>query len=180
MRCLGQVVLVKLTQRCGSRLAWGEKIAFIDSESGSASKYADRFDFDVLEIGIKTIDIYIEAMRAAQDAGYEILIIDSMSHAWKELLEEVDKLTKAKFKGNNWSAWSEGTPKQRKFVDALLAYDGHVIATIRSKTDWLITTNDQGKNVRQRLGLAPEQGKGIEYEFDMLMELSTDHIAHVT
>lgn len=157
----------------------GAKVALIDSEGGSASKYADRFDFDVLDIGVKTIDVYIEAMKAAGDASYPILIIDSLSHAWKELLEEVDRLAKTKFKGNNWSAWSEGTPKQKKLVDALLNYDGHIVATIRSKTDWLVTTNDQGKNVPQRLGLAPEQGKGIEYEFDMLMELSTEHIAHV-
>ena len=111
----------------------GKKIALIDSESGSASKYADRFDFDVLDIGTKTIEVYIEAMKAAEAAGYEILIIDSLSHAWKELLAEVDKLANTRFKGNTFAAWSKGTPKQRTLVDAILSFDGHIIATIRSK-----------------------------------------------
>lgn len=157
----------------------GGPIAVIDTEHGSASKYADRFDFDVLEIGKKTIEVYVEAMVAAQDAGYKILIIDSLSHAWKELLAEVDKLAKTKYKGNSFAAWSVGTPKQAKLVDAILEFDGHVIGTIRSKTDWLITTDAKGKSKPERIGLAPEQGKGIEYEFDLLMELSPEHVAHV-
>ncbi len=157
----------------------GKKVALIDTEGGSASKYADRFDFDVLDISIKTIGVYIEAMNAAQEAGYEILIIDSLSHAWKELLEEVNKIANTQFSGNTWAAWSKGTPKQRTLVDAILDFDGHIIATIRSKTEWALSVDDKGRNKPERIGLAPEQGKGIEYEFDLLMEISPEHVAHV-
>ena len=109
----------------------GGRIALIDTERGSASKYADRFDFDVLELPKFTLDIYQQAMEAAAKAGYDVLIIDSLSHGWQELIEEVDRLAKAKYRGNTWSAWSEGTPKQRRFIEALLSYPGHVIATMR-------------------------------------------------
>jgi len=156
----------------------GGKIAVIDTERGSASKYADRFTFDVLELPTRTVDTYVEAIAAAETAGYEVLIIDSLSHAWQELLVEIDRLAKAKYRGNSWSAWSEGTPKQRLLVDAILGFDGHVLGTMRSKTEWT-TETENGKNRPVRVGLAPEQGKGIEYEFDMLIELSTDHIANV-
>ena len=68
------------------RIAKGmsDKIALIDTERGSASKYADRFEFDVLDLEQKNIDAYMKAIMAAQVAGYEVLIIDSLSHAWQD------------------------------------------------------------------------------------------------
>jgi hypothetical protein len=157
----------------------GGRIAVIDTERGSASKYADRFAFDVLELDDQTIDGYVAAIREAAAAGYAVLVIDSLSHGWQTLLEEVEKLAKAKYRGNTWSAWSEGTPLQRKLVQAILAYPGHVLATMRSKTEWTTVDDGRGKKSPQRVGLAPEQGKGVEYEFDLLVEISTEHIANV-
>lgn len=153
------------------------KIAVIDTERGSAAKYADLFKFDVAEPSDKTIESYVETIKQAH--GYDVLVIDSLSHAWAELLSEIDRLANAKFRGNTWSAWSEGTPKQRKLVDAILDFPGHVIATMRSKTEWQSTSDGNGKSRPVRVGLAPEQGKGIEYEFDVLFEISPEHIVHV-
>lgn len=155
----------------------GGRIAVIDTEFGSASKYADRFQFDTVSLERPSIDDYIEAMIAAQ--GYDVLVIDSLSHGWQELLEEIDNLAKAKYKGNTWSAWNEGSPKQKKLVKFINSFPGHVIATMRSKTEWQVEQNQNGKSRPVRVGLSPEQGKGIEYEFDMLIELSVDHICNV-
>jgi hypothetical protein len=155
----------------------GGSIAVIDTERGSASKYADRFAFDVLDLEDRSVDGYIEAIKAAQHSGYRVLIIDSLSHAWQELLDEVDRI--AGRNGNQWAAWRQGTPKQRDLVEALLGYSGHLLATMRSKTEWTTQTNEKGKTEPVRVGLAPEQGKGIEYEFDMLIELSANHTGEV-
>lgn len=160
-------------------LADGQRMAAIDTERGSMSKYSDRFDFDVLELEDKSIAAYVTALKEAASHGYPVVIIDSLSHAWQQLLEEIDKLAKAKFRGNTWSAWSEGTPLQRQLIDAILSYPGHVIATMRSKTEWQTSQDGNGKSRPVRVGLAPEQGKGVEYEFDLLLEISTDHIANV-
>lgn len=158
----------------------GKKIAFIDSERGTASKYSTKFDFDVVNLEHKTIDEYVEYLNAAQEEGYDVVIIDSLSHGWSELLEEIDKIAKAKYRGNTWSAWSEGTPKQKKLVNAILNYKGHVICTMRSKTEWLQEKDEKsGKTKPVRVGLTPEQGKGIEYEFDMLIEINPEHYATV-
>jgi hypothetical protein len=164
--------------RVATGLASGGEIAVIDTERGSASKYADRFAFDVLELDDQTIDGYASAIAVAASVGYSVLVIDSLSHGWQSLLEEVEKLAKAKYRGNTWSAWSEGTPMQRRLVQSILTYPGHVIATMRSKTEWT-TVDNNGKKTPQRVGLAPEQGKGVEYEFDLLVEISTEHIANV-
>ena len=160
-------------------LSGGGGIAVIDTERGSASKYADRFSFDVLDLDDRSISGYIEAIKMAADAGYAVLIIDSLTHAWQQLLEEVERLAKAKYRGNTWSAWSEGTPLQRRLVDAILDFPGHIIATMRSKTEWQTSSDAGGKTRPVRVGLAPEQGKGVEYEFDLLMEISTEHIGNV-
>lgn len=157
----------------------GESIAVIDTERGSASKYADRFVFDSLDLPQRDIGTYCEAIQAAGDGGYGVLIIDSLSHAWQELLAEMDRLAATEFRGNSWGAWSKGTPKQRMLVDALLAYPGHVLASMRSKTEWAQETDDRGKIKPVRIGLAPEQGKGIEYEFDLLIEINQDHYARI-
>ena len=155
------------------------KIALIDSERSTAAKYADRFLFDTDDLFYKTIDEYIAKIGDAAAAKYDVLIIDSMSHAWQELLESIDNLAKAKYKGNTWSAWSEGTPKQKALIEAIQNYPGHLIATMRSKTTWESEQTGGGKSRPVRVGLAPEQGKGIEYEFDLLLELSTEHLANV-
>lgn len=156
----------------------GGKIALIDSERGSASKYADNFNFDVAELEKFGIENYVQYIKMAHE--YDVLIIDSLSHAWHELLTEIDKLASAKYKGNSFMAWSEGTPKQRMFVDAILNFPGHVIATMRTKTEWSVEKDaNSGKTKPVKLGLAPEQGKGIEYEFDILMEINHEHYATI-
>ena len=159
----------------------GGSIAVIDSEYGRSELYSDRYQFDISLLDTKrSIDEVIEALNEAAEVGYEIVIIDSLSHAWQELLEEVDKLAMTKYQGNTWSAWSEGTPKQKRLIRALIQFPGHLIATMRSKTEWKTQDTKGGKSKPVKIGLAPEQGKGIEYEFDMLMELTVEHMATVT
>jgi hypothetical protein len=157
----------------------GGKVAVIDTERGSASKYADRFTFDTLDLPKHDIDTYCKAIDLANKSGYAVLIIDSLTHGWHELVDEVERLARAKYRGNTWSAWSEGTPKQRHLVDEILSFKGHVIATMRTKTEWAVTTTQRGKVAPKRVGLAPQQGKGIEYEFDLLMEISPEHVVNV-
>ena len=155
----------------------GGSIAVIDTENHTACKYSDRFDFDVCECEKASINNIVNLLNEASE--YDVLIIDSLTHAWDELLDEVNRIAKTKFGGNSWSAWSEGTPKQRAFIKALLDFKGDLIVTMRSETSWEVTENDKGKKVPVRIGTAPKQGKSIEYEFDMLMQLSQDHSALV-
>jgi hypothetical protein len=151
------------------------KIAVIDTERKSASKYSDRFQFDVADIEKPTINNIKMVIENAK--GYDVLIIDSMTHVWLELLQEVDQIARTKFRGNTWSAWSEGTPKQMSLINALLSFPGHIIANMRVETNWTTVTDEKGKVVPVRVGEAPKQGKGIEYEFDMLMQISQEHTA---
>jgi len=159
----------------------GDKIAFLDTERRSASKYSDRFNFDVAEVEQAKIDKVIEVINGAGQAGYDVLIIDSLTHAWQELLADIDKLAKTKYKGNSFQAWGEGTPRQKQLVNAILDSPCHVIATMRAKMEYSVDIDSKtGKRVPTKIGLGAEQGKGIEYEFDMLLEISQEHVAQVT
>ncbi len=153
------------------------KIALIDTERGSARKYADRFTFSVCELDDdRSIEACAEAISAAR--GHDVLIIDSMTHSWLDLVDQNQLVADARFKGNTWAAWSVSRPKQRNLIDAILAFPGHVIACMRVKTEWQ-TNNDGGRFKATRIGLAPRQEEGIEYEFDLLIEMSPEHVGNI-
>lgn len=155
----------------------GGKIAVIDTERGSASLYSHLTDFDVLELEPKyTPERFIEAIAAAESAGYETLIIDSLSHEWSGVggcLELVDEIARTKYRGNAWSAWNDITPRHRALLDAILRSPMHIIACMRSKTETQQEEKDGKKRV-VKLGMKDEQREGTEYEFTIKLELSHD------
>jgi hypothetical protein len=152
----------------------GGKLAFIDTEKGSASLYSDVADFDVLELDPPfSPERFIEAIKSAEDAGYESLIIDSITHEWGGVggcLELVDTIAKAKFRGNSWSAWSEMNPRHRLFLDAILRSPMHIIATMRSKTE-TAQVEENGRKKVAKLGMKSEQRDGVEYEFTTVLDI---------
>jgi hypothetical protein len=155
----------------------GSKIAVIDTERGRASKYSNRFTFDVNTPETPDIQTMKTLIKDAVDNGYKVIIIDSGSHAWKELVKEMDALANAKYRGNTFTAWSQGTPKQEEFVNEILKADAHIIFTMRSKMQYEVQVGENGKTKPVKIGLAPIQGKEIEYEFDLLMEMDQSHTA---
>lgn len=155
----------------------GKKIAVIDTEHGSASKYADEFEFDVCELNNYDPRHYIKAIQVAGQAGYDVIVIDSLSHAWAGeggALELADQM-KAKYGGNKWAAWSEVTPIHNKLVQSMLRSPAHLIATLRSKMEYIQTEDEKGKAVIKKVGMAPIQRDGMEYEFDIVADMDLEH-----
>jgi hypothetical protein len=173
-----------ITGPSGSGKTWGAlliakgiggKIAVIDTERGSASLYTNLVDFDVLELAPPyTPERFIEALKAAEGAGYETVIIDSITHEWSGVggcLELVDKVAASKFKGNSWSAWNEVTPRHRALLDAILRSPLHVVVTMRSKTE-TAQTEENGRKKVVKLGMKAEQRDGFEYEMTTVLDLT--------
>lgn len=163
--------------------AMGQRIAVIDTEHGAASKYADLFSFDVLELTSFDPRLYMQAIRAAESAGYDTIIIDSLSHAWAGsggILEQVDQITKRSKSGNGYTTgWRDMTPVQNQLIETILASKMHVIATLRSKMEYIQTKDNDGKTVIQKVGLQPIQRDSIEYEFDIILEMDMDNVASI-
>lgn len=163
----------------GTRFAESEKtgLAVIDTERSSSDRYADRFSFDRLNLTLFTPENYIGAIKAAEQAGYRALVIDSLSHSWEGvggMLEVVDAIAAAN-RGQSFQAWAKANPIYRKLLDTMLGFNGHIIATLRSKTEWALETNERGKNVPRKIGTKPIMRDGIEYEFDHAFEMDTEH-----
>jgi hypothetical protein len=162
----------------------GGPIAFVDTEHGSASKYADLFEFDVLElVAPYHPDKYIEAIKGAASAGYKVIILDSMTHAWNGaggILELVEQATKRQKTPNSYTAWADVTPIQNRLIEAIVSTNIHIIATMRSKQDYVQERNDKGYTTIRKVGMAPIQRDGFEYEFDVFFDMDTDNNAIVS
>lgn len=156
----------------------GGRTAVIDTEHGSASLYSHLCDFDALELEPPySPERYIEAIKAAEQAGYDNIIVDSTTHEWSGsggCLEINERHAKAKCQGNTWAAWNDTTPRHRAFIDAMLQANAHVIATGRSKTETTQTEGPNGKKKVVKLGMKTEQRDGFEYEFTVVLDLIHD------
>lgn len=160
----------------------GGPVAVVDTERGSAELYAGNanigLDYDVMQLAPPYHpNRYIEAIKAAQQASYNVVIIDSGSHAWMGeggMLDEVDKASKAN-RGNSMAGWKAVAPVEKRFLDAIIGTDIHIIMTLRTKTEWEISKDEKtGKTKPVKVGLKPEQRVGIEYEFTIVFDLSVD------
>ncbi len=160
----------------------GQRIALVDTENNSSVLYADRIDFDVLNIEPPfEIDKYIKAIHQAEAAAYDVLILDSISHAWAGeggLLDTQGKMADGGM--NSFTAWRKLTPQHNAFIEAMIRSKLHLIATMRSKMDYVVETNEKGKSVPKKVGLAPVQREGMDYEFDIVFDLDLNHNAQST
>jgi KaiC/GvpD/RAD55 family RecA-like ATPase len=164
-------------------LADGGKIAVIDTERASAALYADTFEFDTATLDQFNPKHYIDLIEAAEEAGYAVIVIDSLSHAWEGeggALDMVDAAAR-RIQGNSYAAWKDVTPLHRRLVDAMLQSKAHIIATMRSKMDYVQEKDERtGKTVIRKVGMAPIQRQGMEYEFTIVADMDIDHNLVVT
>lgn len=152
----------------------GDKTALIDTERGSASLYSDKFNFDVAELETFAPHLFTEKIREAERAGYDVIIIDSLSHAWTGkggALEMKDNAAR-KNGGNTWTAWRDVTPEHNDLVDAILQCKAHIIVTMRTKMEHVQEKDDKGRTVIRKFGLKPIQREGMEYEFTIVGDMA--------
>ena len=156
----------------------GGKIAVIDTEHGSASLYSDKFNFDVMELNSDFApEKYIAGIKGAEKAGYDVLIIDSLSHEWEGpggCLDIQNRL------GGRYTDWGKVTPRHDALIQAILGSNMHVIATMRTKAEYIIEKNQNAKDAPRKVGTAPKQRDGVEYEFSAVFNLNQQHMASVS
>jgi hypothetical protein len=157
------------------------KVLVIDTEHRRASLYADLAQFDSLEWHppYSPLELAETLLEAAQK--YAVVLVDSLTHFWSHeggTLSVVDAAS-ARSRGNTFSGWKEGTPVQQALYEAILAAPCHVVCTVRSKTDYVLETDSRGKQVPRKVGMAPVQRDGLEYEFDAQFDLDFEHAAIV-
>lgn len=170
------------------------RIAVIDTEMGSISKYANikeesdggKIYFDVVELESFSPARYTEKIEEAGDAKFDVLVIDSLSHAWAGkdgALDQVDKKAQDN-RGNSFTAWKDVTPQHRRLIETMLSAPLHLIVTMRTKMEYVLEekTTKEGRTITvpRKIGTKPIQREGMEYEFDVVADLDVDHIMTIS
>lgn len=158
------------------------KILGIDTEHGSMSLYSDAHKFDVVEWTPPFDPRELAQAIKEQDGKYDALIPDSLSHFWMGeggTLAVVDAAAE-RSKGNKFAGWKEGTPAQNDLIEAIVRCEAHIVATMRSKTEYVQEKDEKGRTVIRKVGMAPIQRDGMEFEFDVVAELNSEHDLVVT
>lgn len=150
------------------------KIVVIDTESGSAELYSHLGDYNVVQLEAPfTPERYIEAIKTCENAGMEVIVIDSTSHEWEGkggCLEINETIAQAKYRGNTWSAWNETTPRHQKFIQAIITSKCHIITATRNKIDTVMTEDKKVK----KIGTKEIQREGFEYELTVNFNIDRD------
>lgn len=147
---------------CGS---WS-KIAVIDTENHSADLYAHLGEYNVIDLTAPfTPEKYMDAITLCEKGAMEVIIVDSVSHEWENLLEYHSSMA-----GNSFTNWAKVTPRHNLFVQKVLQVPIHVIATMRIKQDYVLNEKN-GKMVPEKVGLKSVQRDGLEYEFTLVFDL---------
>jgi hypothetical protein len=134
------------------------------------------FDFDVMELDSFSPDSFITALHAAEQAGYDVFLCDSLSHFWTGKDGAFDFVDMAaKRHKDQMGGWKDFRPHERRMVDDLITSTCHVICTMRTKTDYQDQVDAQGRKKRVKIGLAPVQRDGLEYEFDLVGYMDEDN-----
>ena len=155
-----------------------ENICVIDTENHSADLYSHLGPYNVLSLGKPfTPEAYIQAIELCEKSGIKAIIIDSLSHEWEGeggILDIHSSMT-----GNSFTNWSKVTPRHNSLVQRMLQSDCHIIATLRTKQDYVLSEKN-GKTVPEKVGLKSVTKDGMDYEFTTVFDLDINHNATCT
>ena len=162
----------------GLASSW-DKVAMIDTEHGSGDLYSGLGDYCIATMNPPyRPNRAIKALQAAEADGFEVIILDSLSHFWAGeggLLELHDQLS-----GNSYINWGKITPQQTALIEGILKSSAHVIATMRTKVAYEVEQDSRGKSVPRKIGMKPIQREGTDYEFNVVFDLNVQHSATCT
>jgi len=152
------------------------KIAVVDTENDSASLYSHLGNYNTISLKAPfSPERYVEAIKTCEDAGMEVIIVDSITHEWDGkggIIDISNSMT-----GNSFTNWAKITPRHQSFIDAILQSKCHIITTVRRKQDYEMTKDSNGKLQVQKAGLKEITRDGYEYELTLNLEINTNHAA---
>jgi len=142
------------------------KVAVVDSENHSADLYAHLGAYQVLPLSAPfSPERYIQAIQTCEQAGMEVIILDSVTHEWENLID-----THASMSGNSFTNWGKITPRHNAFIQRILQSTCHIICTVRTKQDYTLVERN-GRMLPEKVGLKSVQRDGLEYEFTLTFDL---------
>lgn len=165
---------LRLATGIAGRVGEGTKIGYIGTEGMRDKLYANEFDYDLISLEEYSPDYYIAAIDAFLDADYKVIIIDSMTHLWNWVQDQVQLQTK----DNTFQAWGKYKKENKKIIEKILLAPAHIIVTARGKDEYVLEANSRGKMAPRKVGVGAQQDKDIEYEYMVTWMIDQDtHLA---
>lgn len=158
-------------------------IGLVDTEHETATKYRKYHEFKVCNLDYYDPKSLITAVARATERGIGALIVDSFSHFWSGaggILAQVDQKASQSYSGNNFAGWKDVRPMETEMMNALLSFPGHLVVTMRVKSEYVLETQANGRTKPVKIGLKPEQREGVDYEWDLVGGLDTEHLLTVS
>lgn len=154
------------------------KVLIIDTENGRSSLHVGDgplkdWKWDAAYVGPAdaTSDNFISVLEEAEEAGYDAVILDSISHEWDYIKDYHQKL------GGRFTDWKKPKELHARFVRAVLGSKLHVIMTMRSKMDYVQDEGDNGRKRVRKLGMTPQGESNFPYEVDFHFSVDENHFA---
>ncbi|MFC6883377.1 AAA family ATPase [Actinomadura yumaensis] len=172
---------IALCGLAGSGRAWtalriaqglGGPITMIDTEQGRARQYGEEVAFRHAEVSDFHPEGLLDLLAHAAHQGTSTLIVHSWSSYWSGhggILEQVED---AKIHRPKEPPWAKAGQYETTMHDALRGFPGHVIFTLKVKTDWVQDPEDPSRSMK--VGLKPEQRDGWDYMMDLVADVETD------
>jgi hypothetical protein len=174
--------------RLATGIAGGKRFAVIDTDNGRASHYADQFDFDVVELRPPyTPERYKEAIEAADEAGYPVIVVDSFSHEHAGDggildMQEAEYKRLGGYDGVKMLSWAKPKAEHKRLMSSVLQRKAHLIFCLRAEAKIDIVKDDKGKAVvvpkeslTSREGWIPICEKTVPFEFTVSFLMTPDH-----
>ena len=153
----------------------GTKIGYIGTEGMRDKLYANEFNYDLISLEEYSSDYYEAALDAFLEAGYKVIMIDSMTHLWNWVQDQVQLTTKG---DNTFQAWGKYKKENKKIIEKILLAPAHIIVTARGKDEYVLEANSRGKMAPRKVGVGAQQDKDIEYEYMVTWMIDQDtHLA---
>lgn len=151
------------------------KIMVIDCEANSSHLYSHLGNYLVLNLTKPfSPERYIEAIEICEKAGAEAIIVDSLSHEWSGEGGILD--IHQSMPGNSFTNWAKVSPRHNALIQRILQSNTHIIATLRTKQDYVLQDKG-GRFVVEKVGLAAVQREDVSYEFTIQLDLDIKHYA---
>lgn len=163
----------------------GKRFAVIDTEARRSLHYADMFSFDMAELRPPfRPSAYLEAIKAAADAGYKVIVGDSVSHEWAGeggILDwQEEELTRMagddyrKREACKMASWIKPKMGHKQMVQGMLQIKANLILCFRAEEKIGMEKDQNGKMVIVPKGWQPICEKSLPYELTVSFLLTPD------
>lgn len=152
-----------------------DKFAVIDTEARRSLHYADQYNFDFCELKAPfNPKAYMEALRAADEQNYKVIVVDSCSHEWAGTggVLEMQEEELQRMAGDDWKkreackmrSWVKPKMEHKKMIQGLLQIRATLILCFRAEEKIAMEKDDKNKTVIVPKGWQPICSKELPYE----------------